>query len=63
MALNEELKKILACPVCHTAVRALGDDQELECVSCGRKYPVRDGLPVMLPEEATPPTNPSAPKA
>jgi len=63
MALHEELKKILACPVCRTPVRVLGDDAELECETCGRKYPVRDGFPVMLPEEATPPTNPSAPKA
>jgi uncharacterized protein len=60
MALSEELKQILACPVCHTPVRALGADEELECVSCGRRYPVRDGFPIMLPEEATPPTKESS---
>ncbi len=62
MALSEELLQILACPVCRTPVRALADEQELECVSCGRRYPVRDGLPVMLPEEATPPTKEISPR-
>jgi uncharacterized protein len=63
MALHEQLKKILVCPVCHTSLRSIGDDEALECTSCGRRYPVRDGIPVMLPEEATPPTNASSPKA
>ena len=56
MPLSAELKAILACPVCLKPVRALGDDAELECMECGRRYPVREGFPVMIPEEATPPT-------
>lgn len=56
MALSAELKEILACPVCLNSVRAIAGDTELECVSCGRRYPVRDGFPVMISEEATPPT-------
>ena len=59
MPLNEELLKILACPVCLTPVRALSEDRGLECSSCGRIYPIRDGFPIMLPEEATPPTRSS----
>ena len=49
----EELVAILVCPVCHHAVRSEGE--VLVCTGCGRRYPVRDGIPVMLPEEATPP--------
>jgi uncharacterized protein YbaR (Trm112 family) len=60
MTLNEELLRILACPVCHTAVRALPEDKGLECPTCGRVYPIRDGFPVMLPEEATPATRATA---
>jgi uncharacterized protein YbaR (Trm112 family) len=29
-------------------------------VECGRIYPIRDGFPLMLPEEATPATKVSA---
>jgi uncharacterized protein YbaR (Trm112 family) len=43
---------ILVCPVCKTRVELLGDGSGLKCVSCRRVYPVRDEIPVMLPEEA-----------
>jgi len=56
MPLSKELKEILACPVCLVPVTAIGGDTELECRACGRRYPVREGFPVMIPEEATPPT-------
>jgi uncharacterized protein YbaR (Trm112 family) len=51
--------EILACPVCHAPLReaaADGPDQqhELICTSetCGLAYPVRDGIPVLLVDEA-----------
>ena len=50
MAVPDELLDILACPECHRPVRPEGE--ELVCVGCGLRYPVRDGIPVMLPEEA-----------
>ncbi len=43
---------ILVCPVCKTRVELLSDGSGLKCVSCRRVYPVRDDIPVMLPEEA-----------
>jgi len=52
--IDPKLLEILACPVCKTAVKLEGD--RLVCVACGRRYPVRDGIPVMLVEEAEPPT-------
>lgn len=48
------LLEILACPVDHAAVREEGD--RLVCSSCGRRYPVRDGIPVMLIDEAESPS-------
>jgi uncharacterized protein YbaR (Trm112 family) len=33
-------------------VELLSDGTGLKCVSCRRVYPVRDDIPVMLPEEA-----------
>ncbi|MDE3113719.1 MAG: Trm112 family protein [Chloroflexota bacterium] len=54
MSVDKELLEILACPVDHAAVREEGD--RLVCTQCGRRYPVRDGIPVMLIEEAELPT-------
>ena len=48
--MDEELLKILACPACKAEVRL--KDEKIACVKCGRKYPIRDGIPVMLIEEA-----------
>ena len=48
--IDNDLLAILACPVCKADVRL--EAEKLICVECGRKYPVRDGIPVMLQEEA-----------
>jgi uncharacterized protein YbaR (Trm112 family) len=52
--LDPELLEILACPVDKQPVE-LRDDR-LVCVECGRRYPIRDGIPVMLEDEAEPPS-------
>jgi hypothetical protein len=48
--IDEELLKILACPLCKTDV-ILKDDR-IVCTKCKRRYPIREGIPVMLIEEA-----------
>lgn len=53
MSIPQELLEILVCPVCKTPVRLIADNSGLKCSSCRRIYPVRDDIPVMLPEEAT----------
>lgn len=53
MAVNPELLEILACPVCKTPVELVRDGNALKCASCRRVYPIRDDIPVMLPEEAS----------
>ncbi len=40
----------LACPVCHAGLVQEGG--RIRCEKCGRKYPVVDGIPVLLPERA-----------
>ena len=52
MELPKDVLDILVCPVCKTRVELLSDGTGLKCVSCRRIYPVRDDIPVMLPEEA-----------
>ena len=48
--IDQELLDILACPACKTPVRL--EDQYIVCDTCGRRYPIRDGIPVMLIDEA-----------
>ena len=48
--LPQELLEILVCPVDKAKVRQQGP--RLVCDECGRAYPVRDGIPVMLVDEA-----------
>jgi hypothetical protein len=47
--ISKELLEILACPVCKQKVELKGE--KLVCVKCGRKYPIVDGIPNMLPDE------------
>jgi hypothetical protein len=53
MPISKELLAILVCPICKKPVRLLADNSGLKCDVCKRVYPVRDEIPVMLPEEAT----------
>jgi uncharacterized protein YbaR (Trm112 family) len=50
LPIRKELLDILACPVCKTPVQL--DDHELVCETCKRRYPIEDGIPVMLVDEA-----------
>jgi uncharacterized protein YbaR (Trm112 family) len=52
MAISQELLEILVCPICKTPVKLTADNSGLKCETCRRVYPVRDDIPVMLPEEA-----------
>lgn len=52
MALSPELLEILACPQCKQPVRPEPDDRALTCAACRLRFPVRDGIPVMLIDEA-----------
>lgn len=48
--IDKELLDILACPACRGGVEAV--KEQIVCKSCGRRYPVKDGIPIMLIEEA-----------
>ena len=50
--MSERLTDILACPVCKGPLLWLQDSQEFVCRADRLAYPVRDGIPVMLPDEA-----------
>ena len=54
MSIDEKLLQILACPACQGNVKL----QQIEtgpviiCTKCGKKYPIKNGIPVLLADEA-----------
>jgi uncharacterized protein len=48
--IDKELLDVLACPACRGDVKLEKD--KIVCIKCGKKYPVKDGIPVMLIDEA-----------
>ena len=50
--LDSKLLDILACPVCKGPLRWHRDGQQLVCRADRLAFPVRDGIPVMLEDEA-----------
>ena len=62
MPISQELLEILRCPHCVSGdtrrpepdpgrLQLVRHDQWLVCEDCGRKYPIREDIPVMLIEE------------
>ena len=52
--IDKELLEILACPVptCKGDIKYDQENEKLICQKCGRRYPIREGIPVMLIDEA-----------
>jgi uncharacterized protein YbaR (Trm112 family) len=54
MPLSNDILDILVCPVCKQSLHYTSDQTGLQCDVCKLIYPIRDEIPCMLPEEATP---------
>jgi hypothetical protein len=54
MLIDPRLLELQVCPACRSAVEPLEDESGLRCGGCRRVYPVRDGIPVMLVDQARP---------
>ena len=52
LEVDSKLLEILVCPVSHGQLRYERDAQELISDEAGRAYPVRNGIPIMLADEA-----------
>lgn len=50
--IDKKLLSILVCPVSKAPLEYDEEKQELICKASGLAYPVRDGIPVMLENEA-----------
>lgn len=50
--MDNKLLDILVCPICKGNLHYNRAAQELLCSPCRLAYPIKDDIPVMLPEEA-----------
>lgn len=50
--IDEKLLEILVCPQCKGELYLTEDGSGLICERCRLKYPIEDGIPVMLIDEA-----------
>jgi uncharacterized protein YbaR (Trm112 family) len=56
VSIDPQLLEILACPDTHHAPLVYdASAQTLTCTECARIFPIRDGIPVLLLDEATQP--------
>lgn len=49
---DPKLLEMLVCPVTKTRLEYDAEKQELISKAAGLAYPIRDGIPIMLPDEA-----------
>jgi len=54
MPIRRELLEILACPKCKGKIKLTEKEDGLICEKCRLLYPIKEGIPVMLVNEATP---------
>ena len=53
-AIPPQLLQLLVCPQCRGPLVENTTSARLECSACALGYPVRDGIPIMLRDEAVP---------
>jgi len=51
-AVDPKLLEVLVCPLTKTSLDYDAKRQELISRAAGLAFPIRDGIPIMLPEEA-----------
>jgi uncharacterized protein YbaR (Trm112 family) len=54
MSIDKKLLEILACPKCKGEIRLNETEDGLICEACKLLYEIKDGIPIMLVDEAKP---------
>ena len=54
MSVSPQLLAILVCPKCKGELEYREGESSLVCRTCKLRYPIRDDIPIMLIDEATP---------
>lgn len=47
---SADMLAMLACPVCHG--KLIVEGAQIHCIQCQRRYPVEDGIPILLADRA-----------
>ena len=55
MAISKDLLDILACPKCKGGLHLSDTQVGLICDACKLRYPIKEDIPIMLIDEASPP--------
>jgi uncharacterized protein YbaR (Trm112 family) len=50
--ISQDLLEILRCPLDPSHTRLTAEETRLICQRCGLRFPIKDGFPVMIVEEA-----------
>ena len=50
--IDPQLMEILVCPKCHSRLKAVESELACESDTCRLIYPIRDGIPIMLEDQA-----------
>lgn len=48
---TEQLAGLMRCPHCQHRPELVSREDALHCLDCGRDYPVKDGIPNLLPQD------------
>jgi uncharacterized protein YbaR (Trm112 family) len=54
MTVPKQLLEVLVCPKCRGELDYRERESALDCQQCRLRYEVRDGIPIMLIDEAKP---------
>jgi uncharacterized protein len=54
VTLSPQLLALLVCPRCRGPLEHRETEQSLVCHVCQLRYPIREGIPIMLIDEASP---------
>ena len=52
--LDKTLLDVLACPKCKGTLEYRAEQNELRCIACKLIYAVKDDIPIMLVDQASP---------
>ncbi|OIO80866.1 MAG: hypothetical protein AUJ89_02230 [Candidatus Omnitrophica bacterium CG1_02_43_210] len=50
--IDKDLLDILACPACKADIKLVGEKLICQNPACALRYPIKDGIPIMLIDEA-----------